>query len=1046
MNEAFKVYKSSAGSGKTFTLIKEYLKICLSTSDPFLFSSILAITFTNKATYEMKERLISSLKELSLAGKESTLKHILMEELNIDNSTLETRSKNVLTSILHNFADLNISTIDRFTYRLLRTFGKDLNIPINFQVEIDEKELLTKAIQMMIEQVGKEEHITQLLLHFVQFKIDEEKSWKLEEELVHFSGGLLKEQAIPFLNELRDSSNEDFKTTTAIYNDLNHQFQENVHSKAKEGIELIAKEGIEDVSFAGGRSGISSYFKGLFKKTPYEAGPQLLGYVSKENWTSAKCSPDQKAAILLISDELKAIFEAIQEMLNTELGQYLARKEILKSIHHLSLINQIEKRFSELKKKEQLLSISDFNKLISNVVLSEPMPFIYERLGERFKHIMIDEFQDTSVLQFLNLLPLIEESLSKGHENLIVGDAKQAIYRFRGGEVDQFVDMPDYLPKQLGHDNLSLQRMHSLKSHYHQIILESNYRSAAAIVNFNNQFFEFVKHNSPNEKLKHIYENHHQKVVNKETDGYVEVRFYSGNSNELKQQYAEQCHQHILSLKEDGYDWKDIAILCRKKNQASFIADYLKEKSIGVISPEALLLKNHEPVRFIINLLKWLYMPPDDVVIKRLLHFIYHQGWTNYNSINLLLNAVFIDKKPLNHLFDEMGLHHNIHILKHEPILELVEGLIRIFSFERSYNLYLQFLQDAILEFSQTKGNDALAFLNWWAENENKLSLDIPESLDAVSIMTIHKSKGLEFPIVIYPFADDGIDYSGPRKKNFLWAETMQEPEVPLPYALVEFNKTLEQSVLSNYYDEEYTWQEIDLVNQTYVAFTRAVDRLYIMTKTIKNSATLSVPAMLKQYCEQPEITKVDENHFCVGIKENSRESVKIESTETFQLNYISQAWHDKLQISQPDSLNENDAQSHGIIIHQILSQIKSKKDLEHVLEQFVLKGFISSNQKPELLDEVKGLIEKQEVAHFFQEEYKSKREAALIGKEGKILRPDRVVYFENELAVIDFKTGQFSDEHKDQINEYKAALMEISELPVNAYLLYTQNVELIEV
>lgn len=1051
MEKQLKVYKSSAGSGKTFTLVKEYLKLCLKVESDFSFAAILAITFTNKATYEMKERLMDTLKELS-AGQGGVMNNLLLDETGLSAEELKHRANRLLSAILHNYADFSISTIDKFSHRIIRTFAKDLNIAMNFQVELEEKRLLEEVIAEMLNEVGKNKVLSDLIIAFTMQKLDEEKSWNVEDELLSFSSNLLKEEAMPFLKRLRILTINDFKKLEQKFRKENLLISNKLTEIANAGLDLIKDNNIDPKAFAG-NSKISIYFKNVADLNHEKIFPtkQLSSNIEKESWYLKTCTADQKAAIESIKGKLEKFYNEIQQLLEEHWPKYLSRAEVLKNSYSLALINQIEKRFSTLKQENAILNIADFNRIIAEEVLNEPMPFIYERLGERYRHIMIDEFQDTSVLQFLNLLPLIDESLAKGHENLLVGDAKQAIYRFRGGEVDQFSLMPDYVPELAEDNELSLQRLHTLKTQFNPNYLVDNYRSSAAIVNFNNAFFHFISNLDISEKLNAIYMDHQQNIINTEIEGYVGISFSKGKAEELEETFGDLTIQSIQQCKEKGYRLNDIAILCRKRKEAAAIATRLKKEKIPVISSEALLLKKSSTVQFIMHLLMWLAEPKADEHKKAIVEYLSLSGRLG-RSLEENFEHYLSKDFNFNELFQSFQKSFSVEQLKSLSILELVEYFIRLFSLNESYDVYLQSLQDVALDFTKTQGSDIVQFLNWWKEREGVFSVTIPDNIDAVSILTIHKSKGLEFPVVIYPYAKQEITHSG-LLKDYIWVDLENLDALNVPFALVEFSKNLSESSLKKYYEAELEKKEVDLINDTYVAFTRAAEALFIHAESPpKNAAsTLKLASLLDQFLSQSSDFRFDEEVYELGeLRASVQKKEQTKLDNSIELSYPSFAWKDRLKISAEhihiELEGEKAPQQYGDLLHELLAQIDNSNELEPVLKQYHLNGIINTKEQELIQHKLVTLLDKPEVSRFFDANYKSRREAALFTSAGNLIRPDRVVYFEGEIAVVDFKTGAKNEKHQEQVLNYCHAIASTTALPVKGYLLYTELEKLEEV
>ena len=1046
----FKVFKSSAGSGKTFTLVKEYLKICLKAETSFAFANILAITFTNKATYEMKSRIMKGLKEISEEENEPLLS-ILEEETEIPRTEIKIRCSRLLSSILHNYADFSISTIDRFSHKVIRTFAKDLGLALNFKVQLEEKELLQSVIGLLIDSVGRDAAVNKLMLDFIDYRIEVEKSWRTEKDLVDFAYRLLQEKAMPHLEKLRELRIEDFEQQVKKYKRLNHQFLAELSLIGQKGVELIESNDLPIEAFSYGKNGVVSFYyqlkDGLLGKIQSK---RVKDTVEQDKWYSAKTAVEYKDRIDSIKGELGELYFQAIEYAKVQLPSYTSRVEILKHIYHLSLLNEIEKRLNLLKKEEKLLNISDFNRLIHEVILSDPMPYIYERLGERYHHIMIDEFQDTSVLQYLNLLPLLEDSLAKGHENLIVGDAKQAIYRFRGGEVEQFTSMPSHpIEKLLGHE-WNKDRVEALKNHYQEVVLSQNFRSQREVVNFNNSFFAFAKEQTlHNGLIGEIFDQHQQKALESKNGGYVEISLLEEKGEELLDKYQQEILQKVESCLEQGYRLSELAVVCRKRKQASQIANWLNEEGYKVISSEALLLLHSPKVTFLVAIAQYLNNPDLDLPRKQILEYL-HESNRIKESLEVVFDLYLKNRQSWKVFFQENGWDLNEEQLLMSPLQECFEELIRMFQLNETYDVYLQFFQEAVLDFSQSKGGDLSAFLEWWEENQHQLALDLPQNMDAIQILTIHKSKGLEFPVVIYPFANQTVSHSNPMNQELIWVDLPAENESTVESALVSFTQGLKDSSLSQHYEEELRKKEVDLLNDTYVAFTRAAERLYILSESKEKSTHLSLSHLLHAYVGSSNM-HTQENQYSVG-KEERKEQQTIQPEEESKevLQYRSTAWKDKVALSSLSVSKKGgkgtEARAYGTLVHEILANIHDHSEIEHTIEDFYFSGRLSEEQKTELLHKLQSLLKREEIKKFFSSEDPCKRESSLLSSEGELLRPDRVIYLKDQVAVMDYKTGEIADSHYDQLKHYCETIQQTTDQEVKGYLLYTELEELVEV
>ena len=1056
MEGKLKVYKSSAGSGKTYTLVKEFLRICLTSEDLYGFSRILAITFTNKATFEMKQRILLGLKQIGNQDqKVAELLKSLSAETGLEEVVIIKRCNQILTAILHSYADFGISTIDKFTHRLVRTFAKDLSLSPTFKVELDSTIILNEVIDLVIDKLGVDEQLTELLIRFAFSRMDDEKNWKVDKELFQFANEFFQEKSFPYLKELRKLSPEAYEEALVSYTKYTNQFETRISKIGKKAIDLIEKNGIEKDSFFN-RAAIYMFFNRFkeFDLNMLTPTSTAIKTVEEDKWHAGKCPVDQANLIDGIKTQLADLFAEGTNYHKVNIENYLAVAEILKNLHSLSLLNHIEKRLVEYKKEEKVLNISDFNQLISGIVEHEPMPFIYERLGDKYEHLMIDEFQDTSVLQFSNLLPLVENSLAQGFENLIVGDAKQAIYRFRGGEVEQFSEMPEYRLPEIQQNGLYDERMRTLAIQYNKTVLDFNYRSKIEVVEFNNSFFEFVKHHSIlSPKIENIFEGHKQKTIPSKKGGYVEIQFIEGDKKEDR---TDAYNYTILKTINDcignGYALRDMAILVRKKADGREAAEFLKANDVNVLSSEALLLKNDATVNFLIRFSQGVFQPKADFYKKEVIEYLVENNWLK-GTLNDNYQK-YIHSKTVQEILDAVGVELNLKELKLQASHEFFEEIIRAFNLNTSYNVYLQFLQDIVFDYFKSNLGTIQGFLVHWEENQEKFSISTGEEVDAVSIMTIHKSKGLEFPVCIIPYAEQEIGHSSFYRQNTIWSPTVADPLSPLPYALVEFNGNLRDSSLHAAYEEELSKSQIDFMCDNYVAFTRAVDALYIFTAKTKLSKTtpsnpglVKLPQLLSAFVDSSGL-EIDEKGK-VGIGELPKnENPEAKKNADFGLNYLSSKWNDKIRISasSQSTWKQNEPIQYGILMHEILGEIGDESDVEEVLQRYQKDGSLNQVEYEVMNKKLVQLLQNKSVRPFFDTQFKIKQEAGMLSRNGKLLRPDRVVYWDNKVAILDFKTGEKNDSHHEQMKEYQTVLEEICQQEVEAYLLYTETEELVKV
>lgn len=1061
----FTIYKSSAGSGKTFTLVKEYLALALSdeSEPPGAYRHILAITFTNKAASEMKERIIKALKELSvddytqLSGGAKTLLAELKKHYRFaankqsEDTVIRRRANNVLKEILHNYSDFGIGTIDSFVHKLVRSFAFDLKIPMSFELEMDDDKLLTQAIDILLSQIGSNELLTKALVEFAESKTDDEKSWHIENDLKYFAKNLLNEDGALYVDKLRQLKVDDFfKIKETIQSEIK-KFESTISTCGKEALKIISDSGIEHWKFAGGANGIGKYFTYLTdvrydKLTPSKT---IQKNIDSDSWYAGKSSTVDKSSIDAIKPSLIRIYNQAIEYLEQNLQEVILFRLINTTIYSLAVLNEIEKLLNEYKAQNNILHISEFNKLIAKIVLNEPTPFVYERIGEKYNNYLIDEFQDTSVLQFQNLLPLIDNSLANGHFTMLVGDGKQAIYRWRGGEVEQFAMLPEVFSH---NDNpLVLEREKALKRNHNPQVLNKNYRSKREIIEFNNSIFRTLSYKL-NDKFKTIYDSLEQEFNPDNSGGFVQVQFLDGEKEELITQNLEHTHSIIESLLLQDYQLKDIAILVRKNTDGSKAANYLTERGIDVISSDSLLLSNSAEVNFVFSLLKYLNNTSDPIVQAELIEYIVTAPYIHRSETELSINHLLVENKQdfvltIKSICPEF----NVYRLSRLALYELCEELIRLFRLNATPNAYIQFFLDEVLNFSIKQNNNIKDFNDYWEDKKEKASLIVPQGLNAVTIMTIHRSKGLEFPVVILPFSNGKVE----KGKKHLWIDPDNNKIPQLPSALVSASESLLETPYASVYEEEKNKSLLDALNVLYVALTRPEERLYILTaKPSKNPENLGTFCdMFAHYYQMKGEWEQNKTIYAFGTEtphirhKNSTTALNLK-LETFNSNQ----WRNsiKMRAAAPGIWNLEATESkknYGVMVHTALAKIKTAVDIEPALNSMFIQGLITTDEKNNLLSLITKITSLPLLTDHFAQGINVKNEAEIISLSGEKFRLDRVVLRDNKTAtIIDYKTGEEKKEHKQQIIVYADLLSQMGYTVTEKLLVYIEKETVISV
>lgn len=1070
----FVVYKSSAGSGKTHTLVKEYIRLVV--ENPGRYRSILAITFTNKAANEMKGRILEDLEKLTALkttkrnGKFNDLVGSLKSHLHLSEEEISKRALIGLSLILHNYSGFAVSTIDSFVHKLVRSFARDLRLPPNFEVEMDTDKLISKSIDLLISKVGTDMELTKALVQFIETKMEDEKSWNIEWELKNFAKILLNEDSYEAIDKLKELEIKDF---TGIGKKLHAWigiFKKQVKEIAEKAYGLIQQNNIPISSFYRGNTGISAYFKNLAAGRIDKLKPNSFveTTVEEDKWFSGKCTNDDRAAINSIKGQLGDAYLAILDLKEKDYQNYSLFLMILQNIYPIAVLNVIEKVMDEFRQNENIVHISEFNKRIAKIVGSEPVPFIFERIGEKYRHFLVDEFQDTSLMQWQNMLPLYENSLGSNRFNMIVGDGKQAIYRFRSGEVEQFAKLPGIY--KAPNDPIAQSRENLLKSQYNEKVLGTNFRSNVEIVKFNNGFFSFVRQKLSDRHIS-IYDTVVQDWVSEKTGGSVHIEFMD-HQDLKKEDFAivecERLHQIIINDLAK-IPLKDIAILTRSNKEAGNIAQFMLEKGINVISAEALLLSSSEEVRFIISFLNHLNNRKDKIPVSEIITYLFSRNLLNYPSIDMAFDASLElkgrtdedeGKVKLENLLQLNRLSISFSAISTSTLFEAIGQLVHIFKLDPAGdNPFILFFFDVVQEFL-SKYNDGLAeFLKYWEDTKHKHSIIVPEGIDAIQIMTIHKAKGLQFPVVIFPFAEDSVR---PTKK-YQWVNLKTETVPELKAALLNTNNSLKETIYSDLYEEEYQKSLLDMVNLLYVTLTRPEVHLYILTKIKidkkKGGWKLKtdypdIPDLFYMFLADAGLWSDEERVYTFGeipvaglrkidirkktiIKDAKDRVIGSRKKKLIFSKHAPKVW----DVEDPERNRQ-----WGNLVHELLAKIEYAKDVNQVIDEAFRDGLLDKEDKNTLAEKINKIISNPEIKPFYEEGTRVMNEKDILLQDGSTIRPDRLAFRGDKLAIIDYKTGQEEKYHIAQLNNYASKLQLMGYTNINKYLLYIDEEVVVEV
>ena len=1054
MSNPFTVYHASAGSGKTYALVREYLEKCLIEQNPQnAFYAILAITFTNKAAGEMKNRVLEYLQDFTSKGpKHTPLMADLCQKIDISQEELIRRSQVLLSGILHEYDRFSISTIDKFNSKIVRTFALDLDLPLNYEVELDTARLIEEATARLLLKIGEDENVTALLKSFSDQQMDDDRDWRIEKALQEKGVFLFQEQHRAHLDKLSETDPTDFLRSIKTIHAKRAQ-------RENQGITL-ANEMLERINSAASTIGFSGklYPGWLIKVSEKKNWSDFhKNFVSDEEGIQFKAAYLQKATRGEFLNKKPSPVDAEWIAQN---GDYLARgteqisecileahklRLYAKNLYEVAALSMLDKCLTELKEERNVLHISEFNRTIAAQVRNEPVLFIYERLGNRYQHYFVDEFQDTSRMQWSNLLPLVHEALSSGGSCMVVGDGKQAIYRWRGGEVQLFLDLtagkkPNY------ESGLGTQE---IPEEPEPTRLEDNWRSRSAIVDFNNTLYTQAATSLREEQFKKLYEQANQEIKGK-AGGFIKMNSYRANVvAEIEEEASAWINEEINRLIDRGAQFRDICILVRKGKEASLIAKYLQVsggktgKGIPVVSNDSLLLSTSPEVNVLIQFLRWkAENNAIDAASRVLLYLANHLNIDSDRQHDAFNRA--LKEGQFDSVLQEWLPQWDPAEWQQRNLYEKVQTLTSwIPGFDRS-NAYVQFFLDLCHQYSLKKQGTEQEFIQWWKDTRKSHSITVPEGLNAVSVMTVHKAKGLEFPVVFIPFAHWGTKSDGER----LWYELdeREREEFGLSQVLININKStsLGGERLAKMQESSEEAQRLDSLNTLYVATTRAVDELYLGF-ALDNKSSNSVADLLEPHFNAME--NQEEGPFgvskCIGNPVDWP-SGELEVTQFLTARKTGE-WRDKLKVSFESNRHWNDkaeARNYGTLVHRVLQEIQYESDLERVLKRLEQKGILSAADREHIAGELAEMFGRRELKKYFGEDTMVRNEAPIIVPGGTTQRPDRLVFHSsNEVSVVDFKTGKQLPKHREQVDAY-AHLLNLAHVNVvNKALIYLNPV-----
>ncbi len=1060
------VYKASAGSGKTFTLTVEYIAKLI--NDTSSYRHILAVTFTNKATTEMKERILSQLYGIWNNESESDAYfNEVKKRITLPDGEIRKRAGEALFNIIHDYNYFRVETIDSFFQSVIRNLARELGLNLNLNVELNNKEVLSESVDSLIEKLSPDSHILRWLLDYIHEKIQDERYWNISQEVKSFGNNIFDEKYIELGKVLREKMrNPQFianikKELVAIRTEALEQmkgFYDQFHS-------ILSQNGLTVDDLAYKATGIASYFNKLnngelLNETLNTRAQNCLNNASA--WSTKK-APNKDQIIQLAEQRLIPLLQDAEEFRNKNNIIVQSCTLSLAHLNQLQLLNSINEEVQNQNRKNNRFLLSETNALLHDIIKEEDSSFVFEKIGSNIKHVMIDEFQDTSRMQWDNFQILLMEGLSQGYDSLIVGDVKQSIYRWRNGDWT--------LLNNLGVEKFPYPiRIETLKT---------NRRSESNIISFNNHFFikavnylntiyteELGEDCQP---LLSAYSDVIQESPKKEKKGFVKASFI--DSKESDYSYEEltihQMREQIDELVAKGVQLKDIAILVRKNKAIPPIADYFqKETHYTIVSDEAFQLKASIAINVLIDAIRFLVNPENTIVRAQLL--VTYQNKVKNEALDLdtllsndaefYLPNDFLDQK------DELKL---------MPLYELLEQLYNLFNLDKLANqeAYLFSFFDAVSHYLESNSSDLGLFIQYWDEI---LSLKtIPSGdIDGIRILSIHKSKGLEFHTVLIPFCDWNLEVESPTG-NLIWCAPEYEPFNHLDIVPINYSSRMSESIYKDDYLEERLHLWIDNLNILYVAFTRAGKNLILWgQQNKKNTVSELLIETLSSLQIGTESSSTywnnEENIFTYGkVCSSQSETTNKESTNPITqtknpINITMQSMVPNIQFRQSnrsaDFIEEAGGETElssqfidrGQLLHTLFSEIKTLEDIEPAITKLLFEGIIESVEEEEKIRKItQEAFNQPIVKEWFSDQWNILNESAILFKSKDTYqqrRPDRVMIKNDQVVVIDFKFGQPHKKYNSQIKEYINLLIAMGYSNVKGYIWYVLNKQIEEI
>ena len=1061
------VYKASAGSGKTFTLATEYIKLLV--LNPQSYRTILAVTFTNKATEEMKMRIVSQLYGIShhLPDSANYLKQII-SKTGLPELQVCKRSGEALHLLLHNYNNFRVETIDTFFQSVLRNLARELDLTANLRIGLNDIQVEEQAVDRLIDNLTHTDVMLQWILKYIMENINDNQSWNIIGKVKRFGRTIFrdyyKEKSDTLQAKMRDENF--FENYTKQMRTIRQDSLERMKDIGNKFFDMLSEEGLNIDDLANGRSGVAGFFlklqAGVFDESI--VGKRVADCVDDTSKWCTKTHPRREAIMMIADSVLQPMLRHAIEERPRQWRLYKSADLTLRHLNQLRLLGSIEQKVRQLNEENNRFLLSDTQQLLHSLIQDSDSPFIFEKIGTRLEHIMIDEFQDTSTVQWQNFKILLEECMSHvDTENLIVGDVKQSIYRWRSGDWR--------LLNAIDHEFPNSQQQLEIRN------LTTNYRSSHGVITFNNAFFteaarqeyESQRDEYPYgaDQLRHAYADVEQQVPEgKSSQGMVTISLLPRDN--YQQKVLVELTETVRMLINKGVSPREIAILVRSNRMIPAIADYFTQQlpEVRILSDEAFRLDASAACTLIVQALH-LLTHPDDMLAQATIVKLYHRTILRQQTTD---DQLFHREIPLITLLPKEFSEHQKELLK-LPLYELAERLFTIFGLQtlNDESGYVCAFFDQLTQYCQEETTDIDSFLHEWDETIGAKTIQSTET-DGIRILTIHKSKGLEFDNVILPYADWRMEMP-----DVLWCQPQDEPFSALPLAPVDYSeKQMRGTIYEHDYLDEHLQNSVDNLNLLYVAFTRASQNLFVIgRRAAKNTRAMLIESVLPELkLEGAEFDGVNDETSPIRFKygtlsmANSQKgtdkslNVFLQPVRPIQANIetfmapveFRQSNRSRDFVDGDDEHSEMSYIKLGCVLHEVFSRIRTTADINQELSRLQSEGILYNDElsREKIIGFLRKRLESPHIAKWFSPRWQLYNECSImrIDDEGHLVerRPDRVMTDGGETHVVDFKFGRPHPDYLQQVQEYMQLLIKMGMPQVRGWLWYVYSNKIVEV